>query len=163
MPKKHICLLTLLILLTGSAWAQAAPLAINITAQKETVSIENGTEIRRLLPATETQSGEIIFFTLNYSNSGEQTIRNVVLDDPIPEGMTYLPGTIWGEDADILFSIDQGASYKKPSLLTYEFIDAQGVTTKRMASPEEYTNIRWVISEVASGSKGQVGFKIRVR
>ena len=162
MSKKIMLSLCLLVLLVSGSLAQAA-ISIDITADKEVVAVENGQEIRKIVPAAETQAGEIIFFTVNYVNEGDQPVRNVQLNNPIPPGMSYLPGTAWGENSDIVFSIDQSKTFKKPSLLTYELVDAQGKEIKKVASPEEYTDIRWTISEIPAGGKGQVGFKAKVR
>ena len=162
MSQKIISSLCLLVLLISGNLAQAA-ISVDITAEKEVVVVENNKEIRKVFPATETQAGEIIFFTVNYFNEGEQPVRNIQIDNPIPPSMTYIPGTVWGENSDIVFSIDHSKTFKKPSLLTYEVVDAQGKEIKKVASPEEYTDIRWIISEVAAGGKGQVGFKARVR
>ena len=59
---------------------------------------------------------------------------------------------------EVTFSIDGGKTYKKPSLLTYEITNPDGSKEKRTASPEQYTNIRWQIPQVAAGAKGEAEF-----
>jgi uncharacterized repeat protein (TIGR01451 family) len=105
----------------------------------------------------------VIFYTLNYINSGNEPATNVVLDDPVPMGTAYLPGSAFGTGADITFSIDGGKSFKKPSLLVYEVKGKNGAVEKRTASPEEYTNIRWLIDRIEAGAKGSVGFQVKIQ
>ena len=38
-----------------------------------------------------------------------------------------------------------------------------GKTQKRVATPEEYTDIRWTIPTIAAGEKGSVSFKVKVK
>ena len=82
--------------------------------------------------------------------------------DPIPEGTAYLPGSAT-EAGELTFSIDKGKSYKKPSLLSYEITAPDGKKEKRVASPEEYTHIKWTLPSVAAGEKGSVNFKVKVK
>ena len=63
----------------------------------------------------------------------------------------------------ITFSIDDGKTFKKPSLLTYEVKNQNGAMEKRTASPEEYTHIRWVIDKIDAGAKGTVGFQVKIK
>jgi uncharacterized repeat protein (TIGR01451 family) len=105
----------------------------------------------------------VIFYTLSYVNSGEDAATNAVLDDPIPKGTVYIDGTASGKDADITFSIDDGKTFKKPSLLTYEIKLPNGEMEKKMVSFEKYTHIRWTIGMVPAHGSGQVGFQVRVK
>ena len=157
--KKFITYLLVLTLLLLSAEVFAKSLvSISITAEKE-VTVN---KVTKKIAATTINPGDVIFYTLSYINSGNDAATNVVLDDPIPAGTSYLPGTAYGEGADIIFSVD-GKTFKKPSLLTYEIKKRDGSLEKRTASPEEYTNIRWVIPKIDAGARGNVGFQVRIK
>jgi hypothetical protein len=48
-------------------------------------------------------------------------------------------------------------------MLFYQITDKQGKTVKKIASPDVYTNIRWVIPVIEAGKQGTVGFKAIVK
>jgi len=157
--KKVIPLLIALVFLTLSAQAFAKPLiSVSMKAEKE-VTVNN---VKKKVAATTVDSGDVIFYTLNYVNSGNEAATNAVLDDPIPKGTVYLAGSAFGKDADITFSIDGGKTFKKPSLLTYE-VKINNKIEKKTASAEQYSNIRWTISVVPAHGSGQIGFQVKVR
>jgi uncharacterized repeat protein (TIGR01451 family) len=161
---RYISLMVVLIALLLPMTAHAKPLvSVSITAEKEVTVVKSGLKTTKKVAATRIEPGDVIFYTLNYINSGDEAATSVVLDDPIPLGTVYLPGSAFGDGAEITFSIDSGKSFKKPSLLVYELKGANGQKEKRTASPEEYTHIRWVIGKIEAGAKGTVGFQVRIK
>lgn len=161
---KHVSLMAILAVLLFPMVAMAKPLvSVSITAEKEVTVVKNGQKSTKKVAATRIDPGDIIFYTMNYINSGDEAATGAVLDDPIPQGTVYLPGSAFGAGAEITFSIDGGKSFKKPSLLTYEVKSPNGSMEKRTASPEEYTHIRWVIDKIGAGAKGSVGFQVKIK
>jgi uncharacterized repeat protein (TIGR01451 family) len=161
---KFLSMITLAVLLSLPSLALAASqVSVAITAEKEVTSVVNGQNVTKKVPANDVESRNVIFYTLSYVNSGNEPATNANLDDPIPQGTTYVSGSAYGESAEILFSIDGGKSFRKPSLLSYEISLPNGKTEKHVATPEEYTHIRWVIKSISAGSKGKVGFQVRVK
>ncbi len=110
----------------------------------------------------ELHPGEIIHYTILYRNTGNENATNAVVSDPIPKGTVYIPGSAT-ETGELSFSIDGGKTFKKPALLTYETKAANGAVEKRVASPEEYTHIRWVIDKIPAGANGKVSFQVKVK
>jgi uncharacterized repeat protein (TIGR01451 family) len=157
--KKYILLLILFTFLVSAQASAKALLAITIKAEKE-VTLNN---VTKRVPAETIASGDVIIFTLNYVNSGDEAATNAVINDPIPKGTFYLAGSAFGNGADITFSIDGGKTFKKPSLLTYEIKHPDGKIEKRMVSPEKYTHIRWIIGVVPAKGSGEAGFQVRVK
>lgn len=149
----------------ASALASAAPvIELNILAEKEVVETSaDGEQVRRRVSAADALPGEVIFYTLRYSNSGDESARNVRIDNPVPEGTEYLADSAWGDNTEILFSIDQGQTYKRPANLTYETTDSQGASERRRAQPEQYNAIRWIVTEIPAGQQGSVGFSVVVQ
>ena len=142
----------------------AKPLvSVSIKAEKEQAVVVKGEKVTRRVSAANVDPGDVIFYTLNFVNSGDEAATSAVIDDPIPKGTFYLPGSAFGKDAEITFSIDNGKTFKKPSLLTYEVKLANGKTEKRSASPEEYTHIRWTVSVIPASGSGSVGFQVRMK
>lgn len=162
--KKQVLLMVVAAILLLPFVANAKPLvSVSITAEKEVKVVKEGRIITKKVAASRIDPGDVIFYTLNYINSGNEAATNVILDDPIPMGTVYIPGSAFGSGAEITFSIDGGKSFKKPSLLVYEVTGANGAAEKRTASPEEYTNIRWLINRIDAGGKGSVGFQVKIK
>ena len=157
--KKIIPLLIALVFLMLSAEVFAKPLlSVSMKAEKEVIVNKE----KKMIAADKVNSGDVIFYTLSYVNSGNEAATNAVLDDPIPKGTVYLDGSAFGKDADITFSVDGGKTFKKPSLLTYE-VKTNGKMEKRVVSPEQYSNIRWTVSAVPAHGSGQIGFQVKVK
>lgn len=158
--KKLILLLLVAMLLFPAAGAFAKPqVSISITAEKE-VMVD---KVKKMVAAKDIKPGDVIIYTISYINSGDSAATNAVLDDPIPQGTVYIPGTAYGSGTDITFSIDGGKTFKKPSVLTYEVKQPGGKVEKKVASPELYTHIRWMINTIPADGKGKVGFQVKVK
>lgn len=150
-----------LLALPLTAWAQPK-IAITIKAEKEVTVTVKGKQVKKRITAKGVQPGDEIIYTLRYVNSGTEAAKDVVISDPIPEGTAFIPGSA-SEVGDLTFSIDKGKSYKKPTLLSFEIKGADGRAQKKVASPDEYTDIRWTIPSVPAGEKGAVSFKVKVK
>jgi len=151
----------MLVAMPLAAWAQPK-VEISIKAEKEVTVTAKGKQVKRKIAAKGVQPGEEIIYTLNYSNSGTEGAKDVVISDPIPEGTAYLPGSA-SEAGEVTFSIDKGKSFKKPTLLTYEVKGSDGKVLKKVATPDDYTDIRWTIPSIPAGGKGSVSFRVRVK
>jgi len=157
--KKFIPLLIALILLLFSVQVFAeALITVHMKAEKE-VTVN---KVTKRVAADKVNPGDVIFYTINYVNSGDKEATNSFLDDPIPKGSVYIPGSAFGDNAEITFSIDGGKTFKKPSLLTYE-VKVNGKMEKKTASSEQYTHIRWTVNVVPAHGKGRVGFQVQTK
>lgn len=147
-----------------AATAFAAPqVSLDIIAEKDVVEVnDKGEQITRRMEASDTVPGDVLFYTIRYSNSGDESARSVQLDNPVPAGTTYIDGSAWGDNADTSFSIDSGKTFKKPANLTYQ-ITRDGKQENRQAIPEQYNAIRWVINEIPAGAEGSTGFSVIVQ
>lgn len=87
---------------------------------------------------------------------------SVVSLKEIVETVSYIDNSATRAD-EVMFSIDGGKTFKKPSLLTYEIKLPGGKTEHYTARPEEYTHIRWIVKSVPAGAEGTVSFKVRVK
>ncbi len=154
-----ILLVSALTLICFTSNAAAAPqVEVSITAEKEVTVKENGKKVTKRVKAEEILPGDVVFYTLSFTNNGDEAATEVALVDPIPENTAYIAGSAFGEGADIAFSIDQGRSYQKPTLLTYT-VNGK----KQIASAEEYTHIRWLVKSIAPAKSGMVGFQVVVK
>lgn len=159
-------LITLLLcttLLLPSLVLAKPQMSIGITTSKEVTETVKGAKVKKLVPTTQAASGDTLVYSLAYSNKGNETATDAIIDNPVSAGMTYIDNSAGGAGADITFSIDGGKSYKKPSLLTYEIKLPNGTVQKYTARPEEYTHIRWTIKQVPTGTGGTLGFSVKVK
>lgn len=158
--RKSFNSLIFIILFSLSSGALAAPeVTIRTTVEKEREVIdENGQPHIERVKADSVAPGETIHFTLTYSNSGDEPATSVVLNNPVSADAIYVAGSAWGDNSNILFSIDNGENFKKAANLTYE---VNGKT--RTAAPERYNAIRWIIGEIPAGGNGMVGFSTVIK
>ena len=162
MLTKSLSTLLLSALLLPISAIAAPKISLNVRAEIETVVVEDGKKVTQRVAASEVAPGQEVIYTLDYVNTGPDKAINVKLNNMIPDNTRYQPGSAWGKNADIQFSIDGGETFKQPSLLVYEVSNDKGEKEERKASPEKYTHIRWVVKEIAGDSKGEVGFRIKV-
>lgn len=164
MRKNTLCSTLLLAMFLLPAAALAKPqVTLNVTAEKEVTVVANGKKITKLVAAKKIAPNEVIVYSVNYANKGDETATNAVIEDPIPNGTVYIPDTAQADVSEPLFSIDKGKTYNKPTLLSYEVKLPNGKTERRLASSELYTNIRWTIKEIPAGASGKLKFKVRVK
>jgi uncharacterized repeat protein (TIGR01451 family) len=118
-----------------------------------------GRKVVKRVPAAKVVPGSEVIYTNTYTNVGSEVADKVVITNPVPEHMQYLPGSAQGADMAINFSIDGGQTYDTPARLMV--VEADG--TKRKAEPADYTHIRWTRqTSLPPGSQGQVSFRARL-
>ncbi len=142
-----------LLLASGIAWSQGT-LEVQTTVQKEAVMTnEDGEQVTELVPAETVVPGERVIYTITFRNTGEDPADDVVITNPISEELTYVLGSAFGPGMDLQFSVD-GQSFAAADELT---VVEDGET--RLATPEDYTHIRWVMqSDLSAGAQGTVRF-----
>lgn len=156
----NIILLIGALILPFSAWA-APEISLSVRAEIEKTVEEDGKQVVKRVEASKVEPGQEVIYVVSYSNTSDEGAFNVKLNNQIPQNTTYKPDSAWGNNAELQFSIDNGQSFKKPSLLIYE-VDNNGEKEERKASPDKYTNIRWIVKEIPGQSKGEVGFRVTV-
>ena len=152
-----------LTLLCAAAPALAKPrIELVITQTKEVAETKNGARAVRMVPVKEAAPGDVLEYTLGYSNTGDEVARDAVIDDPIPKGATYQAGSATGEGAEISFSADGGKSYAPAVKLSYEIRLPSGQLERRTATPVDYTHLRWTVKAIPPGGTGKVTFRVRL-
>ncbi len=152
----EICLFLLGVLSLSNAVAQESSLIVEQRVQQQEIYVdENGEEQTRFTDATRVIPGVEIFYTVTYSNVGEEPAEKVTINYPVPNNMEYVDGTARGNNTTITFSVDDGNSFDAPDNLLVT--DAEGA--QKPASVVDYTHIRWVVgSNIAPGTSGTVQF-----
>jgi len=88
--------------------------------------------------------GDVIRYTLTFTNTLDHAVRGLKLSNPIPAGLQLVGGStsVSRDDARLEFSIDGGKTF---SAQPAESVTVDGRTVQRPASPDRYTNVRWVV------------------
>lgn len=154
--------LALSLAFSAGAWAKPA-IIVEMTTAREVTETVNGREVRKIVPVASVEPGQVIIYTLRYRNDGDEKATSVVINNPVPPDTVYLVGSASGAGSEISFSIDGGKSFKQPTLLTYEMTDPEGKVVRKVAAPEEYTNVQWLIREILPGQQGEVAFQVRIK
>lgn len=143
--------------------AAAAPrITFSIAQLREVVEQQGAARATRMVPATTVSPGDVVEYVLTYGNEGDEAAVDAHVDDAIPKGTTYLANTASGEGAEITFSSDGGRTFAPAVRLTYEVRLASGAVERRVATPAEYTHVRWTLKKVAPGATGKVAFRVKV-
>jgi len=162
LSRAAIVFATVLLAGWGVAWA-GPQMSVTIQTSRELVEVVDGVTRKKLQPTKTATSGDVLQYTLSYTNKGNEAATNAVIDNPIPKGATYLVNSAFGNNADIVFSNDGGKTYAQAVKLTYEIKLPNGTIEKRVSTPSDYTHIRWTIKRVAPGGNGTVGFSVHVK
>ncbi len=162
-PTKLLRLAALAAGLLLAAPALAAPkITFSIAQLKEVVEQKGGVRATKLVPADAVSPGDVVEYVLTYANQGDAPATNANIDDAIPKGTTYVANSAAGEGAEIAFSADGGRTFAPAVKLTYEYRLPSGAVEKRVATPAEYTHVRWTLKQVPVGATGKVSFRVRV-
>lgn len=107
-------------------------------------------------PAGKVIPGNEVIYTTTYTNIGKEAAEQVVITNPVPENLVYKDNSAAGENTTIVFSIDNGKTYKSPDALFVTLADG----TKRPATASDYTHIRWTLTKpVPPQGKGFVTYR----
>ena len=157
--RMYAALLAVMMFISGAAVAEDAPVRISNTAMKQEIVVNDKgeREVRYVEPRT-VIPGDVILYTIEFENIGNQDVSNIVLNDPVPNNSFYRDGSAKGENADILFSVD-GENFAPADKLT---VTENG--KQRRATAKDYTVIRWLIkAPLKPGEKRSVSFKTQIR
>jgi uncharacterized repeat protein (TIGR01451 family) len=112
-----------------------------------------GVDTTALLP------GDVVRYTLRFTNVTPGPVRGVVFDNPIPAGLRFVSGSAAGDrnDIAIAYSIDGGRTYAAQPMIE---VEEAGKRVQRAAPPEMYTHVRWTVQGlVQPGSHAVAQFR----
>lgn len=161
---RHPALRFLIVLALGFVVAAAANaqgrIELTTAAQQEVTSVDDqGNEVVSLAPAGKVVPGTVVLYTITARNISDEAVNSVVVNDPIPEHMTYIEGSAGGADTEIVFSVDGGKTFAPASELRVP--DAAGGS--RAPAAEDYTHVRWtLLGELAPQASRSVEFRAKL-
>jgi len=156
---KMLMLASIALLQAGASPAMAAMTAKQVV-EKEIVSrAANGAETVKRVAADKVTPGETVIYSIKYSNDSAESASDIVLVMPVPKEVSYVEGSVSGDDTSVAFSADGGKTYVARGRLTVEEGGAQ-----RPARGDEITHIRWTLSQpVPPKGEGEVSYKAILR
>lgn len=158
-------ILAIFLVVSQIAIAADSPVRITITAQKEISKVVENKVVVTYDKAENATSGDTLVYTIVCENNGKEIIKNIEIVDPVPVGVAYIKGSATDGNkkvSEISFSIDKGKTYSIAEKLTYKMTDSKGNVIEKLATPEMYTNIKWVVGVLSPNDKVSVLFKAKV-
>lgn len=91
------------------------------------------------------RTGDVIRYTLTFTNTVGKAVRGLELKDPIPAGLQFVDGSAESSraDATLEFSADGGKTW---SAQPTEPVTVDGKTEERPVPAERYTHVRWMVA-----------------
>lgn len=146
--------------------AQEAPAAVASPLQSDMKRylVEKGEDGQEVLTeVNQVKPGQIIEYTLRWSNVSDADLAEVSIVGPVPQYTTYLAGTAVNLGAKLpQFSIDGGTTYKNEPV-TYKVKMADGSEVERVATPDMYTHVRWLLERMISKQELTLKYRVQVR
>ena len=143
-----------LLLLAGNAFAQSDKPCIELHNEVQTeqpyVDAQGKTAKRLVAPGKVVPGNEVVY-TTTAKNVCDKPATSVVIDNPLPQHMTYVMNSAMGTGTDITYSLD-GKSFAKLESLSVKNADGSA----RAPHADEIKSIRWMYSTAIQA--GQTGF-----
>ena len=162
MTTPRIAVHSLVFLLGFWASTAAAEVLLEHTLEKVVHKVgASGADETTLVPADRAIPGDELVYTVKFTNNGTKAVDadSVVITNPIPAELVYLPGTAFGSGTTISFSVDGGKTFAEPAALE-AVVDGATVT----APVSAYTTIRWKFAPaLAPGTTSSVSFHARLK
>jgi uncharacterized repeat protein (TIGR01451 family) len=126
------------------------------SARRELVAKHDG-------DATHVLPGDTLRYRLLFTNVSNGAVHGIVLDNPIPAGLRYQPGSAKADRVDVavLFSIDGGSTYSPSPMVD---VDLAGKHEQRPAPAEMYTHVRWTVrGDVPKGAQFHAEYDVQAK
>jgi uncharacterized repeat protein (TIGR01451 family) len=142
-------MMTAVVALPQSAVAQA-PAAKTLVITAHNVTAAAAASGRK--NATLARPGDVIRYTLVFTNVTAGAVKNIRFVDPLPKGLVYVLGSAKADHpVQLEYSIDGGKSYVAQPMI--EVVE-NGKKVEKAAARELYTHVRWtVLGALAPGAK----------
>ena len=142
-------MMSVVLALPQFAAAQApAPKTLVITAHNVTAAAAASGRKN----ATLARPGDVIRYTLVFTNVTAGPVKNIQFVDPLPKGLVYVIGSAKADQPTRLeYSIDGGKNYSTQPMIE---VMENGKKVEKAAARELYTHVRWtVLGALAPGAK----------
>lgn len=147
--------------LTLPALAGAATLELkNEAFQDVVVKGKDGKSEKKRQPVTRAVPGAEITYVISYRNAGSKPAEKVVVNNPVPANLAYVPGSAQGAGARAEVSVDGGKQFGALEALRVKAPNG----ALRAARGEDVTHVRWtLLAPLAAGQGGSVSYRAVVK
>jgi uncharacterized repeat protein (TIGR01451 family) len=130
---------------TTTAPTAAKRVVLTYKAEKKVMeTVDKKQKITYQATGKSVKPGDILRYTVTAKNS-DRPVKNLTLTQPIPKGTRYIKNSATPlADAELLFSIDGGKTYTKPTI------------DKKEAPAAAYTNVRWKFASKSTPANAQI-------
>lgn len=131
----------------------------NVGETEVIVTSPEGTTQTNRVPVDKAAPGAVVIYTTTFRNQGVKSASDIAITNPVPVHTAYVPGSAFGDNTVITYSIDGGKTFAAPEKLAVKTPDGG----QRPALPTEYTHVHWVYKgALAPERTGSVGFRVIV-
>lgn len=118
-----------------------------------------GKKATRLVAPDKVIPGSQVIYIITAKNVCDKPASNVVVNNPVPEHMSYVANSASGTGTDITYSLDN-KTFARLDALTVKNPDS----SNRVPRAEEIMGIRWVFTTpINAGQTGAVRFRATVK
>lgn len=152
-----LCLWLSPVLATAAATDAPPGMQLKTEAFREVdVTDKSGKKEKKRQPLTRALPGQEVIYDITYRNAGSKPAEKVVVNNAVPKGLIYQPGSAQGAGTRIEFSVDGGQTYG--ALETLRVTGADG--KPRAAKADEVTHLRWTLmTALKPGAEGKVSYR----
>ena len=148
------------------AAAQTAT-AVKVTLAQDQIkaSTVDGKTVESVIASPKTVlPGDVLREEVTVANVSGKVVKSPVISVPVPKGTVYAgSATPSGERWNTQYSTDLGKSYAATPMKTVTVTENGKSVTKQVAAPvTDYTNVRWVITQLAAEESLKLSFRVRV-
>jgi uncharacterized repeat protein (TIGR01451 family) len=116
-----------------------------------------------LVETNKVYPAQTVQYKLIYTNTSDAPLQGLKLIGPIPDNTVYLADSAEaGQDLTPQFSIDAGMTFG-PEPLVYIFTRPDGGREERVATPDMYTHVRWLIDTLAPAESRTLRYRVLVK
>lgn len=160
-------LTTILALMTTMAAAQQTAPAVKVTLTQDQIKTAtvDGKAVETVIASPKTVlPGDVLREEVTVVNVSGKVVRSPIISVPVPKGTVYAGSATPGNDRwNTLYSIDSGKSYAASPMKTVTVTEnGKSVSKQVAAAPTEYTNVRWLISQLGADETLKLSFRVRV-
>lgn len=147
--------------------AVQAAAAVKVTLAQDQIKATtvDGKTVENVIASPKTVlPGDVLREEVTVANVSGKVVRNPVISVPVPKGTVYAgSATPSGERWNTQYSTDLGKSYAATPMKTVTVTENGKSVTRQVAAPvTEYTNVRWVITQLAAEESLKLSFRVRV-
>jgi len=143
----------------------AAAVKVTLAQDQIKATTVDGKTVENVIASPKTVlPGDVLREEVTVVNVSGKVVRNPVISVPVPKGTVYAgSATPSGERWNTQYSTDLGKSYAATPMKTVTVTENGKSVTRQVAAPvTEYTNVRWVIAQLAAEESLKLSFRVRV-